>query len=59
MGYSKNSNGEVVAFEQDFLEMLMSGGVDLDQTDNDGQIVIYTGVYKWADGSLHTEPEHE
>ena len=26
-------------------------------TDNDGQIVIYTGRYRWTDGSIHLEPE--
>lgn len=24
--------------------------------DNDGQIVIYTGLFEWSDGSLRDEP---
>lgn len=31
---------------------------DLD-TDNNGQLVIYTGIYRWKDGSYHEEPEKE
>lgn len=27
------------------------------QHDNEGQIVIYTGIYDWEDGSFHDEPE--
>lgn len=31
---------------------------DLD-VDNQGQIVIYTGIYRWKDGSYHSEKEEE
>jgi len=29
----------------------------MDETDNEGQVVIYTGVYQWKDGSFHDESE--
>lgn len=32
---------------------------DLMDTDNDGQLVIYTGLYRWADGSYHSLSEKE
>lgn len=25
--------------------------------DGNGQIVIYTGLFRWADGTIHDEPE--
>ncbi len=27
------------------------------QVDNYGQVIIYTGVYHWKNGSIHDEPE--
>lgn len=26
-------------------------------TDNDGQIVVYTGLFRWEDGTIREEPE--
>lgn len=27
------------------------------ELDNDGQVVIYTGIFEHSDGNLHNEPE--
>ena len=33
---------------------------DMDQqTDNQGQIVIYTGMYRWTDGTVRDAPQPE
>ena len=29
----------------------------LDDTDNEGQVILYTGFYLWSDGKYRTEPE--
>jgi hypothetical protein len=31
--------------------------IDLSETDNGGQIVIYTGLYRWSDNTIRTEME--
>lgn len=33
-----------------------SGQADI-QYDNDGQLVIYTGLYRWADGTVREEED--
>jgi len=36
----------------------ISDNLDLHgETDNQGQIVIYTGLFLWEDGTIHDEPE--
>jgi len=49
-----NEKGEVTNFQ----EFLTDAASKLSQdVDDGGQIVIYTGYYKWNDGTIHKEPE--
>src|ERR1700722_17041929 len=32
---------------------------DLSEEDGQGQIVIYTGLFRWEDGTIHDEPQGE
>lgn len=40
------------------ISMLSEGHIDMD-TDNDGQVVIYTGVYEHDDGKYYTYPQDD
>jgi secreted PhoX family phosphatase len=35
------------------------GSPDNLETDNEGQLIIYTGIYRWKDGSYHDETEDQ
>jgi hypothetical protein len=39
------------------LEALTFSIGDENGDDNDGQIVIYTGLYRWSDQTIHDEPQ--
>lgn len=43
-------------FDRQVIESLVQDHADI-QTDNEGQLLIYTGLYEWCDGSIHNEPD--
>jgi hypothetical protein len=43
-------------FIRQVIEALMNGASD-EQTDNEGQIIIYTGMYEWSDGTVRDTPD--
>lgn len=38
------------------LDSLVDPSMDID---NEGQLIIYTGFYRWKDGTIRDEPEPE
>lgn len=36
-----------------------SGNLDDLETDNEGQLIIYTSIYRWKDGTYHSEAEND
>lgn len=41
----------------DILDGVSDFHPDNHETDNEGQLIIYTGIYRWKDGSYHDEAE--
>jgi hypothetical protein len=39
------------------VELAVSEHPDLMEVDNEGQIIIYTGIFRWSDGTFHDESE--
>lgn len=50
--------------ESEYVDELVNGakcGTLDEQTDNHGQVIIYTGFFQWSDGSIRREmePNHQ
>ena len=43
-------------FINNLIESLKNRSVDI-STDNNGQLIVYTGMYQWEDGSIHDRCE--
>lgn len=35
----------------------ISDNLDMSETDNDGQILIYTNLFRWNDGTIRNQPD--
>jgi|HubBroStandDraft_6_1064221.scaffolds.fasta_scaffold655126_2 hypothetical protein len=42
--------------QEDMFDNILSRNLDW-QNDNQGQVVIYTGIYEWSDGTYRDEPD--
>ena len=45
-----------IQFDRDVIESITDGSADI-ETDNEGQLIIYTNMYEWMDGSIRSEPD--
>jgi len=63
-GASDDAEKDLFETEEDFWNdyhdyegSMRSQGENTVKTDNQGQLIIYTGWYRWADGSIRSTPE--
>jgi hypothetical protein len=43
----------MTTYNKDALWNVVNNKCDLDETDGNGQFVIYTGIFVWKDGTFH------
>ena len=44
-------------YTDDEVLSLLHMDLDLSETDNQGQIIIYTNLFRWQDGSIRDTPD--
>lgn len=46
-------------YSQEYVDKLIESlsGMMSQGEDNEGQLIIYTNIYSWKDGTYHDEPE--
>lgn len=47
----------VLEVQEDIQDGALDVHPDAMKTDNEGQLIIYTGIWRWKDGSYHDEKE--
>lgn len=51
-----NNRPSKITFREELAEDILQGKAD-EQTDNTGQIIIYTQRWEWLDGTIRDEPD--